>query len=259
MPTNDYSASDSLRVAAKVLRPDDPNNPRSPEFAAAAAAANQAARQAEAARATAAPGKLSAPPQPATATPAQRPPRKRQKRRAHSRRVAPARANETSSERHERVCTICNHEDRAEIEREFINWIHPETTARYYKIEWRSIYRHAHAKGLFPVRQHNLKFALGHMVELASQVAPTMDGILRAIRAFSSLDRNGRWQEIPTHVVVSSGSQLAKSQMLADSVKSLTLRTGLDPQSLPELSSTQPDSAPGDASERTVLLDNENK
>ena len=71
MPTNDYSASDSLRVAAKVLRPDDPNNPRSPEFAAAAAAAaNQAARQAEAARATAAPSKPSAPPQLASATPA---------------------------------------------------------------------------------------------------------------------------------------------------------------------------------------------
>jgi hypothetical protein len=63
---------------------------------------------------------------------------------------------------------------------------------------------------------------------LSSRVIPTMDGMLRTIRAFSSLDHNGYWTEIPTHVVVSSGAQLAHTQLTADSVKSLTLRGVLD-------------------------------
>jgi hypothetical protein len=69
---------------------------------------------------------------------------------------------------------------------------------------------------------------LGRMVELASQVTPTMDGVRRTIRAFSSLDRNGRWTEIPTHAVVSSGTQLTQARLTADSVKSLTLRSVID-------------------------------
>jgi hypothetical protein len=264
MPTNDYSASDSLRVAAKVLPSNDPNNPKNPEFIAAAEAARQAANRAEAARlikaaneakaaAAQASAAASAAPQSKTAAPAQDPPRTRQKRRAHSsRRAASAQPAETSSERHERLCTICNHHDCEEIEREFINWIHPETIAHYYKIEWRSIYRHAHAKGLFPLRQRNLKFALGRMVELATQVVPTMDGVLRSIRAFSSLDRNGRWTEVPTHVVVSSGAQFAQSKILADSVKSLTVRTAFGAD-FPEKA------ADSDAAESPVLIDNENE
>jgi hypothetical protein len=258
MPLNDYSSSDSLRVAAKVLSPDDPNNPRNPAFLAAAAQAareaaaaseikNLAAQASARAAASAAPSKS----QPVSAAPPQQPPKKRRKYRSRRPPASQVAHSETPAERHQRLCTICKHQDCREIEQEFLNWIHPEGIAQHYGVDWRAIYRHAHAKRLFPARQRNLHFALGRMVELASQVTPTMDGMLRTIRAFSSLDRNGRWTEIPTHVVVSSGAQLAQARLSTDSVKSLTLRSVID-------AASQPHDAPEDALESDVLIDNVN-
>jgi hypothetical protein len=120
-----------------------------------------------------------------------------------------------SRDHHERHCSICNHPDRVSIEEEFIHWQKPGVIAWLYEAEERSIYRHARATGLFAARERNLRSALGHMVELASDVKPTIDGVLRAIRAYSCLDRDGRWTEPPAHVIVSSGSQIPSPQAVA--------------------------------------------
>ncbi len=62
------------------------------------------------------------------------------------------------------------------------------------------------AAGLFARRERNMRFALGHMVQQAMNITPTSDSILRAIRAYSCLNRRGQWTEPASHVVVSSGS-----------------------------------------------------
>jgi hypothetical protein len=192
-PTNNYEPPSERQQATKrepqyILRMIGPDHPEHPN--------NVAKRQAEAAAKAAelvATAKAAA----EAAQPVE-PPKKERKPRVRRRRTARVGVNETSAERHARLCTVCKHTDRDEIEQEFLSWIHPESTAHEYGIEWRAIYRHAHATNLFPARERNLRFALGRMVELSSRVIPTMDGMLRTIRAFSSLDRNGRWKSPPT-------------------------------------------------------------
>lgn len=63
--------------------------------------------------------------------------------------------------RHEQNCTICKHAGRESIEKEFINWRSPVGIAKVYGLSDRAtVYRHAHAFGLFAKRQRNLRGAL---------------------------------------------------------------------------------------------------
>ena len=65
--------------------------------------------------------------------------------------------------RHAAVCKICTHTQREEIERAFINWESPAAITKQYGLRNRaSVYRHAHALGLFPKRQGNVEAALRH-------------------------------------------------------------------------------------------------
>jgi hypothetical protein len=60
--------------------------------------------------------------------------------------------------RHEYNCSVCSHIHREEIERDFVNWVSPARIAKHYKLANRaSVYRHAHAFGLFPKRQRNVR------------------------------------------------------------------------------------------------------
>lgn len=62
--------------------------------------------------------------------------------------------------RHAAECKICAHPSREHIERDFINWRSPATIAKHYKLANRaSVYRHAHALGLFTKRQRNVRAA----------------------------------------------------------------------------------------------------
>jgi hypothetical protein len=112
----------------------------------------------------------------------------------------------STRDHHSRHCTICNHPERAAIEEEFVHWHDPSEIGLDYEVGRRAVYRHAHAAGLFARRERNMRFALGHMVQRAMNITPTSDSILRAIRAYSRLNRRGQWTEPPAHVVVSSGS-----------------------------------------------------
>jgi len=58
---------------------------------------------------------------------------------------------------HSRKCAICRHPDRLLIELEFLEWGHPALIAYEYNLSDRNtVYRHAHAAGLFVRRCRNL-------------------------------------------------------------------------------------------------------
>jgi hypothetical protein len=110
--------------------------------------------------------------------------------------------------RHESRCTICRHPERDAIEEEFVHWHRPGDIAWHYKIDMRAIYRHAHAFDLYSVRDRNLRFALGHVVQRAEEAQVTADSIVRAVRAYSRVNHAGQWIDPPAHVVVTSGSRV---------------------------------------------------
>jgi hypothetical protein len=104
--------------------------------------------------------------------------------------------------RHQRKCLICRHPDREDIEDDFLHWGNVWKLAQYYKIDdYRSIYRHARATGLLERRRTNFRSALDQIIENAADAKVTGDTVIRAIRAYSCLDKEGRWAEPPTQVV----------------------------------------------------------
>jgi hypothetical protein len=134
---------------------------------------------------------------------------KRRKRPRPSRAVAGAR------DPHERHCTICNSPDRDAIEEAFVHWDSPYDIGREYEVGYRAVFRHAHARGLFAMRERNMRSALGNIIERSSNLKPTADAVIRAIRAYSCLNRDGQWTEPPAQVIVSSGGRLASPSAAA--------------------------------------------
>jgi len=90
---------------------------------------------------------------------------------------------------------ICSHVQREEIEFAFIGWRSPATIAMEFGLADRaSVYRHAHALGLFPKRQRNIRAALGRIIERADSVDVTASAVVgqsehtpRSIRLVSGL------------------------------------------------------------------------
>jgi hypothetical protein len=78
--------------------------------------------------------------------------------------------------RHQRNCSICAHPQREEIEAGFIGWRSPAAIAEEFGLADRtSVYRHAHALGLFDKRKRNIRAALERIIEKA---VPTPDPTL---------------------------------------------------------------------------------
>jgi hypothetical protein len=76
--------------------------------------------------------------------------------------------------RHQRACSICAHERREEIEAAFIGWRSPPAIAEEFGLADRaSVYRHAHALGLFQKRQRNIRAVLERIIEKAGEVDVT--------------------------------------------------------------------------------------
>ena len=165
----------------------------------------------------------------------------RPRRRSRARRpqqTAPPAAELSPRDYHASRCSICNHPERDAIEEEFLHWYAPSLTASHFNVGWRALYRHAHATGLYAARERNLRSALGHIVENACHITPTVDGVLRAIRAYSCLNRDGQWTEPPAHVVVSSGSRIT-GPPAAIAVAAATLELPASSVSHPELSDNE--------------------
>jgi hypothetical protein len=114
-----------------------------------------------------------------------------------------------SVDRHERKCAICHHPQRADLEEDFLDWRNPELLRKEYEIpNYRTIYRHARATGLYQRRRENLRFAAELLVEEVDNVRPGPDTVLRAINTCARLNDRGEWIEPVKRVIVSSGGQI---------------------------------------------------
>lgn len=133
--------------------------------------------------------------------------RKRAPRRT-SRKPARNEPRLSSRARHEAHCGIRGTDCQEEIDEAFVHWHSVAKIAEDYRIERRAIYRHAHATGLFPRRDRNLRRALGliiHRAESAEHV--TADSVIRAVRTLAHINDAGEWVNPPTHVIFSASSQ----------------------------------------------------
>jgi hypothetical protein len=98
--------------------------------------------------------------------------------------------------RHAAECKICAHPLREDIERDFVNWRSPAAIAKQYKLANRaSVYRHAHALGLFPKRQRNVRAALEKIIERAGEVEVNATAVVSAVSAYARINSTGQWVE----------------------------------------------------------------
>jgi len=96
--------------------------------------------------------------------------------------------------RHQRTCSVCCHEQREEIEAAFIGWRSPAAIADEFGLADRaSVYRHAHAFGLFQKRQRNIRAALERIIEKAGEVDVTASAVVAAVQAYAKINAAGEW------------------------------------------------------------------
>jgi hypothetical protein len=104
--------------------------------------------------------------------------------------------------RHTRKCAVCNHPDRDAIEQEFLRWYAPQDIARDHDIPYASsIYRHAHATGLFERRRATIRLALEPLIEQATGTKTTTNPVVKAIRTYAQLNDAGQLVNTPSQVV----------------------------------------------------------
>ncbi|HEV2298821.1 MAG TPA: hypothetical protein VGR72_09925 [Candidatus Acidoferrales bacterium] len=117
--------------------------------------------------------------------------------------VRPPKRQSSTPSRHSAKCRICNHPDRHVIEFEFLNWRNPADLARSYRLrDLSTVYRHAHATGLFAKRRLNLRFAMERIVERVNEVPVTASSVIRAARAITRINDEGQWVDPPSHLVI---------------------------------------------------------
>ncbi len=98
--------------------------------------------------------------------------------------------------RHERDCRICSHPRRQEIEDAFTSWGSASRIAREYGLRNRAtVYRHAHAKGLFPKRARNVRAALEKIIEQAGDVPVNAAAVVQAIATYARINAQGQLVE----------------------------------------------------------------
>ncbi len=96
--------------------------------------------------------------------------------------------------RHRRTCSVCAHKQREELENAFISWRSPAAIAEEFGLSDRaSVYRHAHALGLFPKRQRNVRTALERIIEKAGEVEVTASAVVAAVQAYAKINSAGEW------------------------------------------------------------------
>ena len=97
-----------------------------------------------------------------------------------------------ASARHARRCNVCKHPDREAIELEFLRWRSPDDIATDHGIADRSsIYRHAHATGIFRRRRQTVRLALEPLLEHACTVKVTASAIISAVRLYAKMSDTG--------------------------------------------------------------------
>src|SRR5437763_5349566 len=82
--------------------------------------------------------------------------------------------------RHATHCKICSHQERPEIEQDFVNWGSASRIARQYSVSANGIYRHAHALDLMEKRRRNVRAALEKIIEQAGEVEVNAAAVVQA-------------------------------------------------------------------------------
>jgi hypothetical protein len=102
--------------------------------------------------------------------------------------------NAVSLGRHKRSCSVCAHPQCEEIEGAFVSWRSPAELAKEYGLADRSsIYRHAHALGLFEKRRRNIRAALEKIIERSGDVEVTASAVVAAVQAYAKINSSGAW------------------------------------------------------------------
>jgi hypothetical protein len=115
--------------------------------------------------------------------------------------VKPEKRERVDLGRHQNSCTVCTHEQREEIESDFVAWKSAAGIAKEYGLADRaSVYRHAHAFGLFAKRQRNLRGALERIIEQAGEVEVTASAVVAAVQAYAKINAQGQWIERSEHL-----------------------------------------------------------
>ena len=97
--------------------------------------------------------------------------------------------------RHETHCTLCQHLERQAIEQEWVDWGNTSRIGKEYKLSRDTIYRHAHALGLFEKRQKNVRKALERMIEKAGEVEVTASAVVQAVQVYAKINSEGKLVE----------------------------------------------------------------
>jgi len=96
--------------------------------------------------------------------------------------------------RHKRTCSVCRHKQKENIENAFVGWQSPAAISEDYGLADRaSVYRHAHALGLFEKRRRNIRAALERIIEKAGEVDVTASAVVAAVQAYAKINSVGQW------------------------------------------------------------------
>jgi hypothetical protein len=98
------------------------------------------------------------------------------------------------------------HKQREEVENAFISWRSPTAIVQEFGLSDRaSVYRHAHALGLFEKRQRNVRAALERIIEKAGEVDVTASAVVAAVQAYANVAAQHR-------IALSLGERLSQAE-----------------------------------------------
>jgi hypothetical protein len=147
---------------------------------------------------------------------------------------AQTRPRRRSRERHKRRCTVCRHPDRQAIEDAFLHWQSPEKIAREFGIaDHSTVYRHAHANGLFSRRNAFVCSALDTIIEHASTVKVTGKDVINAIRTAACLTDDGKWIEPPKKYIYTTETVSEPASKISMDTAPSSLAASQNPNSQP--------------------------
>ena len=128
--------------------------------------------------------------------------------------LADRRASIPGFNRHSRKCEVCHDADVLEIEHAFVNWYSARYIVETFDLEYLdTVYHHARALGLDVARRQNVRVAVEKLVEEVDRVTVTSATVLRAIRALSCIDANGRWTDPPSTHIVLTGKDMPQQNL----------------------------------------------
>jgi hypothetical protein len=180
----------------------------------------------------------------------------------------------SSRERHSRKCAICTHPDRQAIDEAFLHWSRNDQIVKDYDVpSLSSLYRHAHATGLWLRRRTKIRFALDRIIEKAGETRPNAYAVIRAIQISCRFADDGTYVEptkqvISEHRTVNSVSNHNRKEFRLETARTpkkqaanpnsnrepLRLETGVTPtKQTPTTSSNRENKAPFSEGARTIV------